>query len=397
MRHVRLPLLALLAVGAACGEDATGEDRPAAESCTVTLEPSADDQTNVQTAFIEAAAGSTICFADGTYTFTDELSLTVPGITLRGIGDAVVFDFAGQEAGANGLNVTGDDFTIENFTIKNSPGDGIRVSDADGVTFRKLRVSWDAGSVTENGAYAIYPLGCSNVLVEDCEVSGASDAGIYVGQSSNIIVRRNRVHGNVAGIEIENSNDAEVYENHAWDNTGGILVFNLPNLPAGMGARVLVRDNVIEGNNRANFAPAGNIVALVPPGTGVMVLAADQTEIRGNTIENNQSGGVLVASYQTVESIGGGGAEDPSYDKYTSGTWIRDNVFAENGKSPKSVLAPYVTTADVVWDAYESEPGTALCVQNEGATFRNLKLGESKDTRLVDLDCAFEPLPSVSF
>ena len=397
MHRARLPLLALLALGAACGDDTEAQGQQA-QTCAVTLAPSDDDQTNVQTAFIQAAAGSMICFADGTYRFTDELSLTVPGITLRGVGDAVIFDFAEQQAGGNGLNVTGDDFTVENLTIKNSPGDGIRVSDADGVTFRNLRVSWDAGSVTENGAYAIYPLGCTNVLVEDCEVSGASDAGIYVGQSKQIVVRRNVVHGNVAGIEIENSDDAEVYENHAFDNTGGILVFNLPNLPAGMGARVLVRDNVVESNNRANFAPAGNIVALVPAGTGVMVLAADETEIRDNTIENNVSAGVLVLSYQTVELMGDPGAEDPSFDKYSSHTWIRGNAFTENGKDPKGPLAAFVTSADVVWDAWaDADAGPALCVQNEGASFRNLKFGEAADKRLADLNCALEPLPSVSF
>lgn len=34
----------------------------------------------------------------------------------------------------------------------------------------------------------------------------------------------------MAGIEIENSLNAEVYENEATENTGGILVFDLPDL-----------------------------------------------------------------------------------------------------------------------------------------------------------------------
>ncbi|WP_373047747.1 parallel beta-helix domain-containing protein [Vulgatibacter sp.] len=398
-RAIRLSVAALGLLAAACGDD-TAEDRQPAETCTTTLAPSADDQTAVQEAFIQAASGSTLCFSDGTYTFTDELSLTVPGITLRGVGDGAILDFAGQEAGANGINVTGDDFAVENLVIKNTPGDGIRVSNVDGVTFRKLRVSWDAGSVTENGAYAIYPVGCTNVLVEDCEVTGASDAGIYVGQSRSIVVRRNVAHGNVAGIEIENSTGAEVYENEAFDNTGGILVFNLPNLPAGMGERVLVRDNVVADNNRENFAPAGNIVAMVPPGTGLMILAADQTELKNNEVTGNDSAGVFVVSYQTVEQLGAGGAEDPDFDKYSSATWIHDNTFENNGSAAHAPLTAFRTTgADVIFDGWDDpdDETNALCVADNGATtFFNLRIGENKQTSLSSFSCTLDPLPPVS-
>jgi len=392
-----LPTLCLLA--AACG-DGTGGGDGTTDRCTITLAPSSNDQETVQTAFIEAASGSTICFEEGIYRFSDELSITVPGITVRGVGDAVVFDFADQEAGANGLHVSGDDFTIENLAIRNTKGDGIRVDGVDGAVFRRLHVSWDAGSVTENGAYAVYPVKSSNVLVEDCTVTGASDAGIYVGQSRKAVVRRNRVFGNVAGIEVENTTDAEVYENEVRDNTGGILVFNLPHLESGLGARTLVRDNRIEANNRANFAPEGNIVALVPAGTGVMLLAADQVELRGNEIRGNDSIGVLVLGYGAVTTIDPSRPppDDPAYDPYSSGIWIHGNAFEGNAGAPKGLLAAMGPMADVVWDGFDDPAleGTGLCIQNEGATFRSLNLGETKNTRLGDHDCALEPLPSVS-
>lgn len=71
---------------------------------------------------------------------------------------------------------------------------------------------------------------CTNVLIEGCTAIGASDAGIYVGQSKNIIVRNSRAYHNVAGIEIENSLMADVYDNESTENTGGVLVFDLPDL-----------------------------------------------------------------------------------------------------------------------------------------------------------------------
>ncbi len=100
----------------------------------------------------------------------------------------------------------------------------------DGITFRKRAHQLDRRTQDRNGAYGLYPVLCKNVLIEDCVATDASDAGIYVGQSENIIVRRNRAENNVAGIEIENSVNADVYENMATNNTGGILVFSLPDL-----------------------------------------------------------------------------------------------------------------------------------------------------------------------
>src|SRR3546814_1516361 len=78
---------------------------------------------------------------------------------------------------------------------------------------RRVRAEWTGGPSTDNGAYGLYPVQVDNVLIEDSVVKGASDAGIYVGQSTNIIVRNNRAEGNVAGIEIENSTGADVYGN----------------------------------------------------------------------------------------------------------------------------------------------------------------------------------------
>ncbi|MBK6512223.1 MAG: right-handed parallel beta-helix repeat-containing protein [Haliea sp.] len=122
--------------------------------------------------------------------------------------------------------------------MENTSGDAIKVKDANGVTFRRVRVEWTNGPDENNGAYGLYPVGCRNVLIEDSEVRGASDAGVYVGQSENIIVRRNYVYENVAGIEIENSKFADVYENNTTGNTGGILVFDLPGPPVQGGEAV---------------------------------------------------------------------------------------------------------------------------------------------------------------
>src|SRR5262249_46038315 len=152
---------------------------------------------------------------------------------------------------------------LEDFTVEDTPGDGIKVAGANAVTFRRMRVLWTGGASSNNGGYGFYPVMSTDVLIEDCEGSGASASGVYVGQSQRIVVRRVRAHGNVAGIEIENSKYADVTENDVTGNTAGILVFDLPDLPAQGGKQSRVFNNHIYGNDHRNFSVKGNILNLV--------------------------------------------------------------------------------------------------------------------------------------
>jgi parallel beta-helix repeat protein len=365
-----------------CGDDDEGNSRFG--GCTTIIAEGSDTET-IQTTLIEAETGDVLCFEDGTYELTGELSLTVNDVTMRGNPDdreAVLLDYSKHEdgQGKDALSVSGAGFTIEHMSIKNSRGNTIVVKGAERATFRNLKVYWDAGSVTENGAYAVYPLGCTDVLVEDCEVIGAADAGIYVGQSQNIIVRNNEVHGNVAGIEIENSDDALVTGNHVYDNTGGILVFVMPNLERKTGKNTIVEDNLIEENNRANFGEPGTTVSYVPAGTGVLVLANDGTEVRNNEIRGNQTTGVLALSFTTFETLcatSGGqscGGGDTATDPYLSKLYVHDNEFADNGSAPDGLAGALLgdDLEDVIWDGIKPEDALdedQLCL-GEGASIR---------------------------
>ena len=130
------------------------------------------------------------------------------------------------------------------------------------------------------------------MIIEDCIVTGTSDAGIYVGQSKDIIVRRNIAHGNVTGIEIENSVNAVVENNEVYNNTGGVLVFLLPNNPSKVSINCKVIGNYIHDNNLENFADPTAIVSRVPSGTGILIMAGDEVEVAKNTIINNDSFGI---------------------------------------------------------------------------------------------------------
>ena len=108
--------------------------------------------------------------------------------------------------GAEGLLVNAaEHFTIENLAIEDTKGDGLKANGCKDLTIRNVRVEWTGGPDEKNGAYGLYPVQCEHVLIEKSAAIGASDAGIYVGQSTQIVLRDNRAEMNVAGIEIENS------------------------------------------------------------------------------------------------------------------------------------------------------------------------------------------------
>src|SRR5690606_6963267 len=109
-----------------------------------------------------------------------------------------------------------------------------------------------------------------------------------------IIVRNSKAYQNVAGIEIENSLYTDVYDNEAYNNTGGILIFDLPDLIEKEGGYIRVFRNNIHDNNHKNFAPKGNIVGKVPQGTGFMILATRNVEAFENKIVNNISASTAI-------------------------------------------------------------------------------------------------------
>jgi parallel beta-helix repeat protein len=315
-----------------------------------------DAPKRAQAALIEAKAGDVIELGPGRFDFKSTLSLDVSGVTIRGQGvDKTILSFKeqGQGTGGEGLLITSkNDVTLENFAIEDARGDGIKANGTKKIAFRKIRTEWTDGPKETNGGYGIYPVLCTGVLIEDCKVSGASDAGIYVGQSQDVVVRRNTVQQNVAGIEIENCTRADVYDNLATDNSGGILVFTMPDLPTKEGKICRVYHNKVIANNHDNFAPKGNIVATVPPGTGVMIMANKEVEVFDNTIDKNQTAGLSIVSYLLTDKP----LNDPKYDPFCESIYIHDNQFSDNGGKPSGALGEMLVKAmgsplpDILYD-----------------------------------------------
>ena len=296
---------------------------------TISVAPGDGAQERLQEALIVATPGDVVELGAGRFVLTDGLSLDVANVTVKGQGaKETTLDFSGQQGSGEGLLVTSDDVILRDFAVENSKGDGIKSKGADRIIYHKLRVEWTGGPKPTNGAYGIYPVESTDVLVDSVVVRGASDAGIYVGQSRNIVVRDSVVVENVAGIEIENSYDADVHDNIATHNTGGVLVFDLPNLPQMGGHNIRVFDNIIVDNMTQNFAPKGNIVANVPTGTGVMVMANRNVEIFDNVLGENGTSNIMVVGYRFEHT-------DAKYDPLPRDVVIWDNQHGRAGWAPQ--------------------------------------------------------------
>jgi parallel beta-helix repeat protein len=295
---------------------------------------SAAETDKIIEAFIMAEDSSTIEIPAGFYELNTQLILdNKTDVKIKGAGmDQTVISFRNLKSGGEGVKIVGKNIIIEDLTIEDAPGDGIKAQHTDGITFRRINVTWTNGDKSKNGTYAIYPVQCKNVIIDQCIASHSKDAGIYVGQSENIIVKNSLAFGNVAGIEIENCDNAEVFGNTARNNAGGILVFNLPGLPKSDGKGTKIYNNDVLDNNHENFAtplgdgPNGNTVTMIPPGSGIVLLAAKEVEIYGNRILRNKTAGVAIASYQ----ITGFPAEAPNWSPFTSDIFVHDNEYERN-------------------------------------------------------------------
>ncbi|MCY1265041.1 parallel beta-helix repeat-containing protein [compost metagenome] len=394
--------LALAALLAGCGEQA---ESPVTH---------ADFQKDLQTRLIKARPGTVIEIPAGTWQLDRGLSLKVSGVTLKGAGmDKTILNFKGQKAGAEGLLVDASDFTIEDLALEDSKGDALKVVGGRNIVIRNVRTEWTNGPATENGAYGIYPVQTENTLIEGAVAIGASDAGIYVGQSRNVVVRNSRAERNVAGIEIENTIGADVYDNVATGNTGGILVFNMPNLQQpGHGTRVY--RNRVEGNNHDNFGHKGTPVASVPAGSGVVINSNDDVEIFDNDIGNHRTANVIVSSYFSTGYSDLSTTQD--FDPYPERIAIHGNRFGPAGDSPDHLELKALKIArfgingrlpDILWDGYVNPARLVdgklpaelgICVDNGAATLVNVDGPNNFKNISTDMGahrCKLPPLPEV--
>ena len=124
-------------------------------TCDITLSPGENDAEALQTALIEADPDSTICLRPGTYVLRKGAPVHRNGgrHRARHRGDRATRSCSTlprRTAGDEAIDVVqADRFTLERLTLKDPPGDGVKVSNSDRPTFRDVKAYWAAGSVDQ--------------------------------------------------------------------------------------------------------------------------------------------------------------------------------------------------------------------------------------------------------
>jgi parallel beta-helix repeat protein len=293
---------------------------------------------SIQAAVNAANPGDVIHIQAGTY--REEVFVNEAGINIVGLG-VVVLENPGNADNGVTVGPFGDDFALVNVTVRGFKRNGVLLARVDGFFLSEI--------VAENdGSYGIFPVSSSNGVIERSTASGHNDTGIYIGQSTDVQIRHNRVFGNVNGIEIENSSNIKAIENDAYDNVAGFLVVLLPGLRVTTSSDILLASNRVHDNNRANFAEPGSIESFVPSGSGILIVGTDRTIVEGNTVSGNRFVGIAAGSSLLLGALAGLPPEafagiEPNPDAAR----IRNNMVTGNGQRSD---IPFLPPADLLWD-----------------------------------------------
>ena len=310
-------------------------------------QPNDDITAEIDTALFNAKAGQTIVLPKGSFNVDTTILIDNTSkhnnLTFAGHGiSSTILNFSNCSSCEDGVRFEGvEGVVIRDMSVNEAGKNGIKAVNVDGIHFNYTATVWEGELTLETeSAYGLYPVESDNILIENSYAKGSNDAGIYVGQSNDIVVRNNVAEYNIAGIEIENSNRADVY-NIATLNSGGLLSFDLPGTNQKFGTNTRWFNNKSYDNNTPNVGPG--TVGKVPAGTGMLVLATRDVEIYNNEIYDNKTNAVSISSYFLIEPDPANYAPEGNLFGDITGGWtpltqnvqVHNNVFTNNTYAPE--------------------------------------------------------------
>ncbi len=306
IRSMSIAVLALAAIGSALVVGA-----PSAYAANTLYVGGPGGFPTIQAAVNAANPGTTIIVRPGTY--NESVVIQKNGIHVKGapnqpmpVVDGTDLDPTGCGFGSvDGFCITpaGGPFTsppvqnveIDHMVIQNFEGNGILAITAVGLNFHD-------NTVIDALEYGIARFDSSQTQIVNNTVTGAEEAGIYVGDSPNAstLVRRNNVSGNGFGIFLRDAAHGTVTENTANGNCFGIFLLDTGS-PGDVFDWTLVHNTANENN--VACPPSDE----APPlsGGGIVMLGLRNSRLTANTTDNNVPGGPSFASGGIVALDGG--------------------------------------------------------------------------------------------
>jgi hypothetical protein len=181
-------------------------------------------------------------------------------------------------------------------------------------------------------------------------VSGSNDAGIYIGRSSDAIIRNNIVQDCTSGIQVENSQRIWITGNTTLGNSLGIVSLVVPGSTGSLTTDIIIAANRVIANNRANpVTDPDEPLSRLPEGLGILVVDGVRIVIAGNVAMHNDS-----AAFAIVRVPPELATAAPLVPSVPAHVRVLSNVGRQNGDSPDPKLAP-LPGADLLWDLSGSD------------------------------------------
>ncbi|MGH2983825.1 MAG: NosD domain-containing protein [Solirubrobacterales bacterium] len=332
-----------------------------------------DPTDSIQGAVDQAHPGDTIKVAPGTYREAGTPCPSEPGHTCAVVVAKDDISIVGQsgkhgkgvtlEAGSDqdeGIAVgkTADPACLNDSSLRvhGSLVRGITVErfEDDGV-FLYCVTHWRVTHVVAVGnlEYGIFPSHSFKGRLDHSFASGANDTGLYIGQSFNSRMDHNVATDNVSGYEIENSVGVKADHNLSHGNTGGILSFTLPFLDVKVNEDNVIAKNIVRDNDRPNTCiDEDDAVCQVPPGTGILLVAADANRVRNNLVMDNDSFGIAVTNICLAQQLPQDVCDFISQDIQpdSDDNHVVSNTVLDNGLHPAPPPFQPIFAKDLVWD-----------------------------------------------
>jgi hypothetical protein len=285
----------------------------------------------IQKAVDKAKAGDTVKVKPGTY----KEAVRIKGAAkryLKLIGNPrnpakVVLE--GKGGKQNGVFVDGaDEVTVRGLMARNYGANGFFFVNVVGYTARDLIAA-------RTGVYGVYAFNSKGGTMRDSEAYYVNDAGFYIGQTPaqekpvRSIVTNVESWGNPLGWSGTNMRYVTITKSRFYNNAAGIVPNALDSEKFPPAEDNVIADNDIFWNN-FNFhrgAPfrirEGGTAALVPVGTGVLLLGGRRNVVENNRIYGNWTGGVALVEGFLLQ-------ENPQA-RALVGNIVRNNQFGLDG------------------------------------------------------------------
>jgi parallel beta-helix repeat protein len=304
---------------------------------------------SIQATVDAAPGGSTIFIEPATY--TEAISVAKPGLHLIGLTGPGGSEPVIENPGSAGTGITVaspspgstlNGFVLQNLIVRDFVANGVFLAGVNHFVISNVQA-------INNGEYGLFPVFSASGLIANCTAQGSNDTGIYVGESSQILLTHNLVFDNVNGLEIENSSFVIAVANVSRDNTVGILEDLLPGLTIETSAFNVIANNIVVHNNRPNTAAAGDVAAAEASGIGILMVGGSYNVTIGNFVSQNGYAGIVLISGVTLIELakldpGAYGSIDPNPEH----TFIGYNIVTGNGTLFSYAGLP--PGADLLWD-----------------------------------------------